>query len=69
MKACFCIFDQLYLAQGANSMSHFWGKIVVETRRSFASLDPLIDLLAYLEPELWSKNPIFHKNKNIAGKV
>jgi len=49
-------------------MSHFWLKIFVETRRSSASLELLIDLLAYLESELWLKNPIFHKNKKMQEK-
>jgi len=34
---------------------------VLETRRSPASLEPLIDLLGCLEPELWSKTPFCTK--------
>jgi len=46
----------------------FWFKIFLETRWSSASLKPLIDLLAYLDPELWLKKTFFTKIK-IAGKV
>jgi len=41
----------------------------LETRWSSASLEPLIDLLPCLEPELWLKNPILHKNQKIAEKA
>jgi len=34
------------------------------TRQSFATLEPLIDLLAYLEPELWPKKHFAQKSKN-----
>jgi len=30
-------------------------------RLKVASLEPLIDLLAYLEPKLWFKTPVFDK--------
>jgi len=40
-------------------------KPCLETRLTFASLEPLIDFLANLEPELWPKKPIFHKNKKL----
>ena len=33
------------------------------------SLELLIGLLAYLEPKLWLKNPIFDKNKKVKQKV
>jgi len=49
-------------------MSHFWLKIVLETRRSSASLEPLIDLLAYLEPELWPQNPFCTKKQKLQKK-
>jgi len=29
------------------------------------SLEPLIHLLAYLETELWLKNPVFDKNQEV----
>jgi len=32
-------------------------------------LEPLIDLLAYLEPELWPYNPVVHKNRKIVEKA
>ena len=69
MSARFCLFGQTYLALGANPTSHFWLKFLLETWLSSASLEPLIDLLAYAGQELWLKNPISHKNQNIAGKV
>jgi len=50
-------------------MSHFLAQVFLETRLLFVFLVPLIDLPAYLEPELWIKNPIFHKNQKVAGKV
>jgi len=41
----------------------------VEIRPKSASLEPLIDFLTYLEPELWLKNPVFDKNKKVSQKV
>jgi len=41
-------------------------KICFETRRSAASIEPLIDLPACLEPKLWPKDPIFPQNQKIA---
>jgi len=38
----------------------------VETKRSNASIEPLIDLVACLEPKLWPKNPIVTQNQKIA---
>jgi len=35
--------------------SKFWLKLVLETRWSLASIEPLLDLLACLEPKLWPK--------------
>jgi len=67
--ACFCVFDQLYLALGANPTKHFWLKIFVETRRSSASSEPLNDLLAYLDPKLWLKTPFFTKIKKCRKSV
>jgi len=29
----------------------------------------LIDILAYLEAELWVKNPVFDKNRKVSQKV
>jgi len=40
----------------------------LETKRSSASSEPLIDLLAYLEPELWPKNPVLHKIQKLQKK-
>jgi len=33
------------------------------------SLEPLIDLLACMEPALWLKKPILHNNPKIAEKA
>jgi len=44
----------------------FWLKLFVETKRSNASIEPLIDLVACLEPKLWPKNPIVTQNQKIA---
>ena len=35
----------------------FWCKVLLKTRWKSASIEPLIDLLAYLWPKLWAKNP------------
>jgi len=45
-------------------MSHFFGTDFLETRRSSASLEPLIELLACPEPELWRKKRFAQKSKN-----
>ena len=54
---------------GRQSNEPFFGSIFLETRRSSASLEPFIDLLACPEPELWPKNPILHKNPKMAEKA
>ena len=51
-----CFFGHLYPALRANPMSHFFGSSFLETRLWSASLEPLIDFLAYLEPKLRAKN-------------
>jgi len=33
------------------------------------SLEPLIDLLAYLEAKLWLKNPVFDKIQKVSRNV
>jgi len=33
------------------------------------SLEPFIGFLAYLDPELWLKKPIFQKDEKLAGKM
>jgi len=44
-------------------MSHCFGSIfVVETRQSSASLEPMTDVLAYVEPELWLAKEHFLQN-------
>jgi len=46
---------------GPGRQSHrpkFCRKLFLETTRSPASIEPLLDLLACLEPTLWPKNPI-----------
>ena len=44
-------------------------KILLETRRSSTSLVPPTDLPARLEPDLWSKSPVLHKNPKTAVKA
>jgi len=44
----------------------FLGSSFFETRLWSASSEPLIDLLAYLEPNLWLKNPVFHKIQKVS---
>ena len=46
---------------GHGRQSHgpkFWLKLFLKTRWSPALIEPLLDLLACLEPKLWPKNPI-----------
>ena len=51
-------------------MSHVFGaNIVLETRRSSASIEPLNDLLACLEPELWPNKLIVPQNQKHAEKA
>jgi len=45
------LFGQLYLALGANPMSHFLAKFFLQTRLRSASLERLNGFLAYLEPK------------------
>jgi len=41
----------------------------LEFKRSSASIELLIDLLACLEPELWPKTSVVHKNPKTAEKA
>jgi len=41
----------------------------LETRLSSASIEPLIDLLAYLEPKLWPKKTVVLKIPKTAEKA
>jgi len=43
----------------------YWIKVLLETRSKSASIEPLIDLLAYLKPKLWLKNPVFDLIQNL----
>jgi len=67
MGACFLPFGQVYLSLGTNQRAIFWlnlfWKLWSET------LEPLIGFLAYPEPKLWLKNPLFDKNKKFPRKV
>jgi len=47
----------------------FLTQVFLVTRLPSAALEPLIDFLAYLEPESWFINPIFDKNQKVAGKL
>jgi len=38
-------------------------------RPKSASIEPLIDLLAYLQPKLWVKNPVFGKIQKVSKKA
>jgi len=40
-----------------------------ETRPKSATPEPLIDFLAYLDAELWLKNPVFDKNRKVSRKI
>jgi len=61
MRACFCLFDQVYLALGT---SHFLGSKFFVTRLSSETLEAMIGILAYLEPKLWLKKQKLGKNSN-----
>jgi len=41
----------------------------LKTRSKFASIEPLIDLLAYLQPKLCVKNPVFGKIQKVSKKA
>ena len=41
----------------------------IETEWSSAPIEPLIDLVTWLEPKLWSKNSILNQNQKIAEKA
>jgi len=41
----------------------------LKTRPKSASIEPLIDLLAYLKPKLWVKNPVFGKSQKVSRKA
>ena len=62
----FSVFWPILTRPGRQSHGpKFWLKLVLETRHFSASIDPLLDLLACLEPKLWPKNPILpQKSKN-----
>ena len=47
----------------------FWLKVVLETWPKSTSLEPLIDLLAYLKAKLWLRNPVFDKIQKRSQKV
>jgi len=49
-------------------MTHGLAQFFWETRPKSASLEPLIDLLAYLEPKLGFKNPVFDKIQKVSKK-
>ena len=55
-------------ALDANPLSHFCGSKSLETKQSAASIEPLIDLLAYLELKLLPKNPIVPQNLVVRTK-
>ena len=66
----FCLFGEFYQALGSNPMSqYFWIKIVLESRLSPKSLEPVFGFLAYLEPKLWLKNTVFDKIQGVTQRV
>ena len=60
MRACFHIFCPVYLALGANSLSHFLTQGFFNTRPKSASLEPLMDLPS---PKVWLKTQCLTKLK------
>ena len=63
------VFGFLTNLTGHGRQSHgpkFWRKQFWEPTQSPASIEPLLDLLACLEPKLWPKNPILPQNQKIA---
>jgi len=66
MRACFCIFVGLLGHWRQLNEPYFWPKFLLEIRPKSASLEPLLDFLSYLEPELWLKNPVFYKNQKVS---
>jgi len=48
---------------------YFFIKFCFDTRPKSASLELLINFLAYLEAELWLKNPVFDKNRKVSQKL
>jgi len=44
-------------------------KVLLKTSSKSAPVEPLIDLLAYLQPKLWVKPPVFGQIKNVSEKA
>jgi len=62
---CFIFWPTL---TGPGRQSHrpkFWRKLFLETTRSPASIEPLLDLLACLEPKLWPKTAFCPKIRKL----
>ena len=47
----------------------FWIKVFLKTRPKSESIEPLTDLLAYVQPKLWVKNPVFGKIQKVSKKA
>jgi len=47
----------------------FLAQVFLATRQKSAPLKPLIELLGYLEPKFWHKNPVFEKIQKVSQKV
>jgi len=57
MGACLCHFmTEVTWPWVSIQQAIFWLKLFLESRLSSESLEPLIGLLAYLEPKLWPKD-------------
>jgi len=54
-KACFGNFGHLCQPWAQPFHQLFWLKVLLETRSKYTSIEPWIDLLAYLQPKLWVK--------------
>ena len=47
----------------------YWLKVLLKTRSKSASIQPLIDLIRYLQPKLWVKKTVFDLIQNFSEKA
>jgi len=64
MVACLCIFGAFVWPWAPAQWELFSLKVFLDLWFENESLEPLIDLLAHRETNLWLKNPVFAKNLN-----
>jgi len=62
MKRCFLRFRLGFLALGSGQMGIFCSIYLLHSWLEYESLEPLIDLLACLEPNVWLKKQVFGKS-------